>query len=173
MKDTVGRTILLPEKVALSDRVNQPILCYGHLLENGWSIDATHQTLSHSVADADVPLELQSKSVTVQGTICMLRLQETNYDCLHVRAIQADVNEDLATGSVGWKLDARGCGIGRHFSDRHQDPLLVKPDMPGHFHRTTLVQGRNDKWFVLELCEQMDGLVQMDAEFHECRENET
>ena len=32
LKDTAGRTILMREKVVLSDRVTQPILCYGHLL---------------------------------------------------------------------------------------------------------------------------------------------
>ena len=29
------------------------------------------------------------------------------------------------------------------------------------------MQGRDSKWYVLELCEQLDGLVQLDAEFHE------
>ena len=31
LQDTAGRTMLLREKVALSDRVTEPILCHGHL----------------------------------------------------------------------------------------------------------------------------------------------
>ena len=61
--------------------------------------------------------------------------------------IQADVfDEKLVSGAVGWELDDRGCGIGRHFADRHQDPLLVRPDMPGRFCRTTLIEGSDKKW---------------------------
>lgn len=44
-------------------------------------------------------------------------------------------------GAVGCKLDARGCGAGRHFADRFQDPMLVKPDVSGAFYRTTLANG--------------------------------
>ena len=35
LKDLTGRTILLRERVAVSDKVGQPILCFGHLLESG------------------------------------------------------------------------------------------------------------------------------------------
>ena len=105
--------------------------------------------------------------MVVQGTIRMLQLCDVNDDSLRVRAIQAEVQDSVAHGAVGWELDDRGCGIGRHYSDRFQDPSMVKPDMPGRFFRTTLVQGRDSKWYVLELCEQLDGLVQLDAEFHE------
>ena len=45
----------------------------------------------------------------------------------------------------------------------------MKPDLPGHFYRTTLVQGAGGKWFVLELCEQLEGLVQLDSGFHEMK----
>eukprot|EP00435_Cladocopium_sp_Y103_P066687 s792_g29.t1 len=130
LEDVTNRTVLLRERVALSDRVSQPIISFGHLLESGWGIDATEQTLSHSVAGAHIPLELQSKSVVVQGTIRLLSLQEPNNACLHVRAIQAEVNDDVATGAVGWELDSRGCGVGRHYADKFQDPLMVKPDIP-------------------------------------------
>ena len=74
-------------------------------------------------------------------------------DSAYIRAIQADVDPSVVNGSVGWELDVRGCGVGRHFADRFQDSLLVKPDISGAFYRTTLVQA-DDKWFVLELCER-------------------
>ena len=36
LKDLSGRNIVLRERVAISDRVTQPIVCFGHLLESGW-----------------------------------------------------------------------------------------------------------------------------------------
>ena len=38
LKDISGRSILLRERVTISDKVNQPILCYGHLSQSGWGI---------------------------------------------------------------------------------------------------------------------------------------
>ena len=35
LMDMQGRAIILKETVALSDQISQPILCFGHLLENG------------------------------------------------------------------------------------------------------------------------------------------
>ena len=80
-------------------------------------------------------------------------LQECVDECaaLHIRAIQADVLDSVVNGSIGWELDTKGCGIGRHSSERHQDPTLVKPHM---------------KWYVTELCEPLDGLIELDIEFH-------
>lgn len=40
LKDITGRTVCLRERVALSSRVTQPIISFGHLMEGGWSIDA-------------------------------------------------------------------------------------------------------------------------------------
>ena len=39
--------------------------------------------------------------------------------------------------------------------------------MDGKFYRTTLVEANNKKWYVMELCEQLEGLVQLDSQFHE------
>ena len=68
LKDITGRTVCLRERVALSSRVTQPIISFGHLMEGGWSIDAREQALTHSLG-AHVPLELQNRSLVVQGTI--------------------------------------------------------------------------------------------------------
>lgn len=35
LKDVTGRTIRLKETVAISDKVGQPIMCVGHLLQSG------------------------------------------------------------------------------------------------------------------------------------------
>ena len=104
--------------------------------------------------------------MVVRGTIRVMSEWIPADNSLHVRAVQADVFEKLVSGTVGWELDERGCGTGRHFANKYQDPSLVRPDMPGRFCRTTLVQGDDKKWYVLELCERLDGLVQLDTEFH-------
>jgi hypothetical protein len=37
------------------------------------------------------------------------------------------------------------------------------------FRTTTLVEGNDKKWYVMELCEQLEGLIQSGAQFHEMR----
>ena len=148
-----GRVILLRQTVAISDRVSQPILSFGKMLENGWGIDGSQQMLVHSTAGAAVPLELQNKSMVVHGSIRVLTEHCISPGSFH--------------GSVGWQLDSNGCGIGRHYADHHQDPLLLRPDLDGRFYRTTLVEGNNKRWYVMELCEMLEGLVQLEAQFHD------
>ena len=165
MKDSTGKVVILREKVAVSSAVTQPILSFGRLLEAGWSIDGQQQALTHS-RGANIPVELQNKSLMIQGCIRVLHEVQQSLD-LHVRAIQAEVMDHVVQGNVGWELDQFGHGIGRHFDDKYQDPSLVKPDIPGRFCRTTLVEGDDKRWYVVELCERLDGLIQLDSEFYE------
>ena len=72
LRDITGKAVLIRERVAVSSMVNQPILCFGRLLENGWCVDGQQQALTH-MAGAHVPIELQNKSIVVQGEIRMLR----------------------------------------------------------------------------------------------------
>jgi hypothetical protein len=116
LKDITGKSILLRERVAVSSMFQKPILCFGHLLESGWSVDGVQQALAHS-AGAHVPSDLQNKPMAVYGEIRMLREDASASGCFHVRAIQADVMDYVVNGSVGWELDEYGRGIGRHFSE--------------------------------------------------------
>jgi hypothetical protein len=166
LKDITGKTTCLKERVALSSRVSQPIISFGHLLEGGWSIDGREQALTHSLG-AHIPVELQNRSLVVQGTIRVLHEEVHDKHDVHARAIQADVMQYVVEGNVGWSLDEFGRGIGRHFAEKFQDPTLVKPDLPGRYCRKTLVEDDNKKWQVVELCERLDGLIQLDAEFYE------
>ena len=58
LRDLDGREVLLKENVIFSSKVNQPILCYGRLMEHG---------------GLKVPLNLQNRSLTVQGRIRVMR----------------------------------------------------------------------------------------------------
>ena len=66
---------------------------------------------------------------------------------------------------MGWNLDSTNCGIGRHHSDHFQDPTLVRPDMSGKMYRTTLIRDKGE-WYVLELCELLETLVDLNAEIY-------
>lgn len=44
VRDMTGRDVCLRGRVTISDMVNQPILCYGKLMEQGWSLSAMEQT---------------------------------------------------------------------------------------------------------------------------------
>ena len=71
---------------------------------------------------AHIPVEMQNQSLVVQGTIRVLKESSADLDMSCVRAIQAEVMDHVVNGAVGWELDGRGCGVGRHFSHKHQDP---------------------------------------------------
>ena len=89
LKDVTGRTVTLRECVAVSSCVTQPILSFGHLLEAGWSIDGCQQVLTHQMG-ANIPVDLQNKSLMVQGTIRVVHESHSAVE-MKVRAIQADV----------------------------------------------------------------------------------
>ena len=78
-------------------------------------------------------------------------------------AVKADVNPDLRLGPTGWNLDERNCGVGRHHASCFQDPTLVRPQMSGNLARTTLLR-EHGEWYVLELCEPLEGLIDLGAD---------
>lgn len=138
--DQHGKVVVLKERVAVSEHVHQPILCYGKMLECGWGIESRQQTLVHD-AGIQVPLDLQNRSIVVKGCIRMLSDVEPKQDesqTFYICAVKADVMPDLRIGPAGWTLDDQHCGIGSHHSDHFQDPTLVRPQMSGNLARTTL-----------------------------------
>ena len=91
--------------------------------------------------------------------------------CSAVRAISAEVSQDLINSSVGWTVNTAGYIVGRHMADSFQDPTLAFPVLQGPQHRTTLVKGDNGKWQILELNEPLRLLVSLDAKFHDLQGN--
>ena len=83
----------------------------------------------------------------------------------HVHAVRAELLYDLHKGPVGWNLSQYHIGIGRHFSDHFQDPSIAHPGMSGKKYRTTLLKDSGE-WYVLELCEPLDGIIDPTAEFY-------
>eukprot|EP00435_Cladocopium_sp_Y103_P024508 s2794_g6.t1 len=96
--DETGKMIVLKERVAISLHVHQPILCYGRLLQAGWSMDSREQVLTHE-AGVKVPIELQNMSITVKGWVRVINSSDDSAQChqpkLSVRAVRADVTADL------------------------------------------------------------------------------
>jgi hypothetical protein len=162
LADRDGRAVILRETVAVSRHVTQPIMCYGHLMSNGWGVNAAESTLEHGCG-VSVPIEMQNQSLAIRGWIRVLK--DEQQDTLTVRAVRADVVPDLSEMRIGWQLNDEGVGRGKHFSNCFQDPTLVCPSMSGAKYRTTLVRD-GGQWLVLELCERLDALVDLSAEFH-------
>ena len=167
LMDETGKLVLLRERVAVSPHVSQPILCYGRLLQAGWGMDSREQALVHE-AGVKVPIDLQNMSLTVKGWIRVISsddVEPANSPQALVRAVRADVTPLMRMGPMGWNLDSTNCGIGRRHSDHFQDPTLIRPDMSGKMYRTTLIRDKGE-WYVLELCELLETLVDLNAEIY-------
>ena len=158
-----GRSILLKERVAISSRVSQPILCFGHLLEQGFGIDGVEQGLTHSSGAINIPLQLQNKSMTVMVHARVSQQMPEPVLPQVIRMVCADVRQELVDSTIGWSVNSAGYIIGRHLSDSLQDPSLAFPMLQGPQRRTTLVKGDDGFWYILELCESLHALIQPDA----------
>ena len=164
---STGQTVTLKERVAVSSKVSQPILCFGHLLEQGFGIDGVEQALVHKGSRVNVPLQLQNKSMTVLGHIRVLQTTPDHDNMLMVRAVRADVEDGLINSPIGWSVNESGYIIGRHLSDSFQDPSLAFPALQGPQCRTTLVKGDDNLWYILELNEPLRAIIQMDSKFYD------
>lgn len=157
LMDMQGRAIVLKDTVALSDQISQPILCFGKLMEGGWNVNGVQQSLTFG--DIAIPIEMQNRSMTVRGWIRMVQHEPAITDSFDIRAVRADVLSSLTDLRVGWHLSPEGICNGKHFANCYQDPTLACPTMSGRKFRTTLIQ-------VLELCEPLESLIDLSAEFH-------
>ena len=166
--DQNGKMVVIREHVAISDQIQQPILCFGKLLESGWGVCSREQVLTHP-AGVKIPIELQNKSMTVHGWIRVLGEKHDNSDdMIHnsICAVKATVGQELERGPIGWNLDETGCGVGRHYAECFQDPTLAFPQMSGPKYRTTLVKDQ-DSWLVMELCEHVGSIIDLSSSFHQ------
>ena len=96
LMDQYGRSVVLKETVAVGSQITQPILCFGHLLENGWGVGGREQTLVHG-SGVSVPIEMQNKSMSIRGWIRFLREEPHALGPMFIRAVRADVLPDLVT----------------------------------------------------------------------------
>ena len=136
--DMKGRSVVLRETVALSDRITQPTLCFGHLLENGWSVNGIEQTLTHG-SGISIPIELQNKSMLLRGWVRMIKDEPQVLEPFSIRAVRAEIFNELSEMRVGWNLSPQGVGSGKHYGSCFQDPTLTCPTMSGRRYRTTLI----------------------------------
>ena len=95
----------------------------------------------------------------------VLRERPQQPDPFSIRVVKADVVEDLSGMRVGWELNAQGVGRGKHFANCFQDPTVVCPSMAGSKYRTTRFRD-GGQWFVMELCEPMETLIDLSSESH-------
>ncbi len=161
LKDSLGRKVVFRERVTISDAVSQPILCFGKMMEQGWSIDGREQVMVHHSVDEEikVPVEMQNRSVTVMGYIRVVQ-QEPHF----IRAMSAQLHESLKNLPHGWTIKDKDMMVGYHISNHFQEPMhadWVKG------MRTTLIQSRDGGWSMVEYCEDLIKLVVLDSPFEE------
>ena len=106
--------------------------------------------------------------MTVLGHIRVLQASPVQDDVQVVRAVCAEVMDELVNSPIGLgNQDTAGYIVGRHLSDSFQDPTLAFPALQGAQYRTTLVKGDDSKWYILELNEPLRAIVQMDCKFYD------
>ena len=159
LKDIHGERVQLRERVIISDKITQPILCYGRLMENGWSLDAQEQVMFHKDYNIRVPVEMQNRSLTVSGVIRLI--QEAPH---FIRMMRATLNEDLKDLNHGWQRHQSGFVVGYHISDRFMDPYEYNPNIEDLF-RTTLIQFEDGHWELVEMMEQLGKMALLDVQF--------
>jgi len=83
LRDDQGKVVKIRERVTVS----QPILCFGRLMEQGWSINSREQALVHEAEGKEVkiPVEVQNRSLTVLGHIRMIEEIGGEDDVSYVR----------------------------------------------------------------------------------------
>ena len=106
---------------------------------------------------------MQNRSMTVLGHIRVLQASPVQDEVQVVRAVCAEVMDELVNSPIGWAVNTAGYIVGRHLSDSCQDPTLAFPALQGAQYRTTLAKGDDSKWYVLELNEPLRAIVQMDC----------
>lgn len=161
LMDQYGRSVVLKETVAVSSQITQPILCFGHLLENGWGVNGREQTLVHG-SDVRVPIEMQNKSMSIRGWSRFLREEPHALGPMVIRAVRADVLPDLSDMRTGISMLK----------------VLVRANITIVAFRTQLCfalqwqvtsfeqrRFNGGAWFVLELCEPMSTLIDCSAGF--------
>jgi len=67
------RFVILKERVAISSKVTQPVLCFGHFLEHGFGIDGVEQALTHSNGSISIRLQMHNKNTGVLGHVRVLQ----------------------------------------------------------------------------------------------------
>ena len=161
LKDNLGRKVVFRERVTISDAVSQPILCFGKMMEQGWSIDGREQMMVHhdALEEIKVPVEMQNRSVTVMGHIRVV-----HHSPHVIRMMTAKLEDSLKNLAHGWTTNDKDMVIGYHISNHFQEPMQdgLETSM-----RTTLVQSADGGWSMAEFCEDLNKLVLLDAPFEE------
>ena len=162
-----GVPVVLRERVVFSSEVSQPILCFGKLLQSGWSIDAEEQCLANQ--SVRVPLEFQNRSLVVQGTIRMVSEVPAV-----VRMLQVALGPQLLEfkdRTHGWHEENNEFWKGIHIGCNFQNPAYVPGLSQEHdWHRTTLVCSEG-RWFLVELAESLSSMEDHQLPIPEVMEN--
>lgn len=136
----------MKEPVAISSKVTQPILCFGHFLEHGFGLDGVEQALTHSNGCTNILLQMHNKNMGVLGHARVLHALPEPDIFQAIRAVKTEVKEGLINNPTAWIVSDMGYIIGRHVSDCFQDSSLAFPALQPLQFRTALVKGDDGLW---------------------------
>ena len=180
LQSTDGRTITFKDRGHVSNKVQQPLLSFGKLLRNGWSIlaDPIGPMLGHE-SGAKIPISFKNHSVMIHGEVRMVEENVVHEDITEptqrspgldapcgnpllshsqsasVRAIAVDIPASWGRLKAGWYDTAGNEGFPMCVSSgvRFVDPIthVIVSDYP---FRTTLGY-RDGVREIVELCERI------------------
>ena len=84
-------------------------------MEHGWGINSREQLLENG--DLKVPLNLQNRSLTVQGRVRVISDEDEN--CLEVQVPEALEKES------GWRFNEHGLLVGSLLTSRFVEPTVI------------------------------------------------
>ena len=124
-------------------------------MEHGWGISGREQIMENG--DLKVPLNLQNRSLTVQGRIGVIRDEDEN--CLEAQVPEALERE------ADWRFNERGLLVGSLLTSKFVDPTVI-PEVEGspEMMRTALVK-RGGRWLMPKYCENTMKKEELDEQF--------
>eukprot|EP00435_Cladocopium_sp_Y103_P060151 s367_g21.t3 len=131
----------------------------------------------HSMRDIELHLmDSSGKSVVLQETVAVSSQVSQPILCVGHLLKMAGQSTGLSKlshmgpgylypSNFGTNRCLSDTGTGKHYGNCFQDPTIPCPTLAGRKFRTTLIQNGAD-WLVMELCEPLDGIKDLAAEFH-------
>ena len=144
-----GEEVILRDRGYVSSTVKQPLLSYGRLLRQGWSIVMRPDgpKLEHAEADVRIPIEFCQDSLSVRGSIRRVNVVR------HLPVTPPPSWTASWTASSPWRTTSKGYPLLFSKASSYVDPS-AKYGLGEWPYRTTLAFD-GGQWYLIEFCEDM------------------
>ena len=144
-----GEEVIFRDRGYVSSSVKQPLLSYGRLLRQGWSIVMRPDgpKLEHAEAEVRIPIEFCQDSLSVRGSIRRVNVVR------HLPATPPPAWTASWTAESPWRTTSKGYPLLLSKAFRFVDPS-PKHGLGEWPYRTTLAFD-GGQWYMIEFCEDM------------------